>query len=716
MSTSSSLNQAYKLVWSQLYNTWVVVSEIAKGKGKSKTIKLATALSAATLFGFAGQASAQPVEQPAACSTLINATNLLTATCVNAAGQNTAGSLSVLQNGSLNVTNSGNMTRSAGGATISVGQNGNLTFVNNEGATITSEGANDPIDQVISVLGVNVPNRGAVTITNSGQITKLGSATAIYIGESGAGGTGAVTITNQKTGLISGRSNGSAIEVRRASTITNHGTISSANFHAIVLQTGTGSTINNYGTISGGPGTYAINIATHFLASNHTFNIYEGSSFVGGINFNGKTGNTINFHTGSYTLPVANYLTAGNTINLLGTGKQLITSGLNGAGTGNIVVVAGQVATTAPATTQNTVATTSSVVSSVVNSITTPSLQGIAPDISPTDGLGTDVGSPDTSADRQAQRLKDRFLDNSFASLDTTAAASPLGIKQGHAFDKYGNLVWARAFASNRDMARTSSSAGSDNNIVGALVGYDRTLGDWRIGAYAGYGNGRASMNDSSGKMSTDLYMAGLYARHAFGEYVLLANLATGLMENRSHRYINLGAERATGTFTSYFIAPELAVSRSFALNETWSLTPTVRARYIAAFMPRYSESGSSQNVRYSADTTQMLEERIEFKLAKGFARPANNDQQDMLQSSIYGQVAGIATQRLTAGRLNANVLNTEFTVYDPHARDTLGTLVGVGFDHQFTSTLIGFGGYDATYFNDSSTTHTARLGLKMAF
>ena len=53
----SSLNCAYRLVWSEIHNAYIVVSEIAKGRGKKSSAAVSLVTSAALLFG--GQVAAQ---------------------------------------------------------------------------------------------------------------------------------------------------------------------------------------------------------------------------------------------------------------------------------------------------------------------------------------------------------------------------------------------------------------------------------------------------------------------------------------------------------------------------------------------------------------------------------------------------------------------------------------------------------------------------------
>ncbi len=560
-------------------------------------------------------------------------------------------------------------------------------------------------------------------LTNSGTIsTTATSSNPGYVGGLGVYvsnvATGA-TITNTATGTISGTNAGVSVMGTGATTIDNRGTISGGSYGIILVSTG--NTITNRGHISGSGGSIS------YILGSNTLNIYDGATFGSPVLFSNTTGNTINFYTGSYNLRVDRFKVAQNTINLLGTGNQLITSGLDGNGTGFINVIAPTVVTTPAAAVGNTVASVSTVVSAVVNTVTpavsnapafNPPAGGIVPplqSVTPESALpgSTSIGFQQTALAVDptfAEQLRAAFPDQALNNLNTSADMPVLKAKQGQTVDAYGNLVWVRAFGSSRLTPSTATVVGNANTVVGMLFGYDRQVETWRVGAYGGYGFGYTKMLDASGTLATDYYMAGLYARRSFGAFTALANLAGGLMGNRSSRSINLGAEQATGAFSGVFIAPELAVSYDMALAPGWTLTPTLRGRYVGAFMPGYSEGGSSQNVTYGANSSHALEERAELKLSRAFKGEQG------LVSTVYGQVAALANQRIGSDSFNASALGTAFTVTNPYARSAVGGLVGVGFDHQISRQMTAFAGVDAAFYTDSTSAYIGRAGLRVAF
>jgi len=662
-----------------------------------------------------------------------------------------------------NFTNNGTITGSGEYPVILSNYAGLTANIINAGNIYTRNSSLSPFTPVSAAsytYAVDISRASSLTLENKAGANIIGAAGAVRIGAYGGGAlikvtnagrmesastnsaalelmgnyaTGVVNsgsfITNEATGVIKGAGNGIFItnyssgfpNIWQGLTITNRGTIEGVTSAGIHVGSAVGPvTINNYGTISGAVS--AIQISN---SGRNTFNIYDGAVFTNGVNFNTTTLNTINFYTGSYTLGVKNYLVASNTINLLGTGTQLITSGLNGAGTGDIVVVAPQVATTPTTTTTTVAASVSNVVSAVsnvaasVSTLTTtpstiaPPVQGITPEVPApgrdSGGIGSDYTAYDPVSPNPAG-TRTGIQTYSMANLSEFSATDLLRGKQGQKVDAKGNLAWGRAFGSYRALPSTARVVGNSTAMGGVIFGFDRNLDHWRLGAYAGYAYGHTRMNDASGNVSTDYYMGGVYARRDFGAYTLLANLSGGVMANRMSRSINLGAQQAKSSFTGFFLAPELALSRDVAVAPGWVLTPTLRVRYVGSFLPSYRESGSSQNIAYGSSTSHGFEERAELKLTRTTKTDAG------LVSSFYVQAAAIGNHRVGGDSLNASLLNSAIVIRNPHKRHTAGASIGVGFDHQLTQNTSAFGGIDAAYYTDKTRSVIGRAGVKVTF
>lgn len=674
-----------------------------------------------SLFGLALVRPAQ-----AACSAVITAdcTNSVNASAASgAAAYFIVGNVTVTNTatGTLNMNSS---TNGQGNYTIMANQPGSAFSLLNGGTISNTSTAGGllygnaiTIDATGAYLVLN--NSGTISTTTSPTNATFTSGVGVYVSSSSL----FASIANQATGTISGKYYGVSLNGTGASSIDNRGTISGGNY-GVQINSPASVTVTNRGIIGG-------NTASVLMQSgNNTFNIYDSAIFTKPLFFMNTNGNTINFYTGSYTLAVNGFKTSTNTINALGSGTQIITTGLNGAGTGNIAVVAPTVAPVAPAAVGNAVASASNVVNSVVNtavnsatgSVTNtginsvantivPPVQAASPEVSPQGRSNLGLTQADaSSALSPAEKLRAGSFGQPMANLGSSAHEDLLSSRQGSAADSLGNLVWARGFGANRTTASDGARVGNTNNVYGFLVGYDRQFRDGRIGAYAGYGVGATKMLDATGTLATNYYLGGIYARRDFGAATILANFAAGVMDNQSTRLINLGAEQANGSFGGMFIAPELALSYGLTLAPGWQLTPTLRGRYVGAFMPGYTESGSTQNVSYDGNASHALEERAELKLTRTF----QNDRG--LASSVYGQVAALANQRIGSDSFNAAALGATFVVSNPYARSTFGGLIGLGLDHQISREISMTAGVDATLSNDHTTAYIGRASVRVGF
>ncbi|MBR0712567.1 autotransporter domain-containing protein [Bradyrhizobium liaoningense] len=546
------------------------------------------------------------------------------------------------------VTNSGTITSDGGG--INSPGSSALTVINT--GSISGGGT--------SVVGIGIRAVGALVLTNSGSITTSGAiGTAVF---AGAGS----TITNNASGVVSGASG--------------------------ISITGNNSTITNAGTISGS----MASITYVSGSTGHVLNVLPSAVFNGAIHYNNTIGNTINFGTGSYTLPVDQYLVASNTINLSSSAQTLVTSGLNGAGTGNIVVTNVSNVASTPTMVPDFTRSLFNIISGILdNNIDYP--QTVAP--SPA------IGYADGASGSLASQLPDQLR----GSGNRLAMAS---MPQGSSLDAYGNLFWARSFAGLRNQLSTPSAAGSTTNQYGGLIGFDRRLDTWRVGGFAGAGNLSGWMADGSGTLKSDVYFGGLYGRREWGPLVFDLALATGGLNARSTRTVySTTTESAVGSFGGYFIAPQAALGYRYAISPAVTVTPFVRVGYSGTFSEGYSETGSSQNLTYQARQVHLFEERAGAIFSREFyAGGAAPLTKLSLSASVFGQ------QRVGPQGFGASFSGTDFTVNYTSAASVFGGTVGLGFETIVARNTALFGSADAQYTNDKTASYNARLGLKVGF
>ena len=615
-------------------------------------------------------------------------------TCTNNGTLSGSGAHTIDSNAPLDLANNGSIIGPAGWSAVAASGGLNVTNFN----TIT--GGN---------TGIFVTGSSA-TITNKSSGSISGSA---FFGIHATNGASSLTIVND--GSISGKS-GILSQVTGSATVTNRGTISStAAWSAGQTFAGYGinfesghATLNNYGTIAGP--TSAVIIG----AGGNTFNIYDGSVFTNGIDYNNKTGNTTNFYTGSYTLGVKNYQLNTNTINLRGTAQTVVTSGLVN-GNGDIVVVDNSAPLSANSAGPIMASYTSSVVSDLLSNDVIVQDIGIG-DVFPRDSVNDQAQQPSAKAGFYPDRMKLRTSNAqaAFANvLTSSAAARATGMVlngSGQALDRYGNLVWSRSFGGAYFQDPFGSMSGQRTYSGGTMLGYDWHNEVLRVGGFFGLGKMRTNRSLSADHVTTDTVFGGLYGRYTFDKLKLDATLSGGSINATTQRYINNGSEVATGKVNGFFLSPEVALGYNMGVADGWVFTPTGRLRYVGAFSDPYTESGSSQNVSYGKSVSQSFEEHLELRLT-------HNVKDDRgLISSYYIQAAAIAAQRVGPDGFAANLAGTSFTVGAGAARAKAGGSLSVGVNYKLTQQCDLFGSIEAAAFSDKSYSVAVRGGVKMAF
>ncbi len=676
-----------------------------------------TVNNAGTIMATTGQSAISTVNST---STTINNSGSL-----NAAGTQTFYGFVADTSGTVNFTNSGgiwgatNALWLTGGVTATlnntssgtISASGNVLLLENTRATIVNDGTitatGDPRNLRGNLRynpGIGLASGGSLTLTNRGTISALGAGIKVENGALSANITNSGTIQATSTTspvqfLISGLYLDSTTG---GTTVSNSGTISGAQY-GIYLNSGA-MTLTNSGTISGG--TSAVFLKT----GGNTLNIYNGAVFTNGIDYNNTTGNTTNFYTGSYTLGVKKYGTGTNTIKLFGANTTLVTSGLDGTGTGNIVIVDNTPRVAAAAASTSVANYASAVVGDIL--LQDVGVVDVIPgDITADASPSVSVNAYQNERKRSAKTSRASAAFAQVLSASAAAKATDLVLQgSGQTVDKYGNLVWTRAFGGAQFQDPYGTASGQRSYSGGAMFGYDWHGDGWRVGGFAGLGRMRTNQTLSPDYVTTDAVFGGAYGRYGFGNFNLDATFSGGSLNVHTRRLVNNGTEVARGDFNGYFVSPEAALGYNFDLGDGLTVTPTGRLRYVGASLGSYTETGSSQNVSYGASFSNILEQRAEMRLTKKLKGD------DGLMSSVYVQAAAITAQRIGPATFSASVLGTSFAVGDGYARSKAGAALGVGFTYKVAPQFDLYGSLDGSAFTDKSYSVSARGGFKVAF
>jgi hypothetical protein len=666
------------------------------------------------------------------------------ATATNS-GTNSGGMAAQAFNGNATATNSGSNT---GAIDAEATGGGNATATNsgtNSGgglasivahatgggnATATNSGTNSG-----SPILAGADSGGSATATNSGtnssgvitQVTGGGNATTTNSGTNAGGGliaflngSGNATVTNSGTNagdIITLSANGNAATINSGTTTgnvttastaagnattINSGTINGAvttggggkavmlnsgtiNGQVIVVGTGTGTgSLTNSGRISNFGGT-----AIQFFGGPDTLTLLPGSFIIGGIQLVGAS-DTVNVRVGNQNL----------TFNTL--------AGAIVTGTVPFVVSGNRMASVEPTpfglADKNLMDFTREV-SSILGSLDDTTRL--------TSGPAATAFAPEAGSNR---------IGDAFASISGLAYAADrtMAFKNPTMVYSDGRSVWARGFAGERFQHTDDANLSAKNLFEGGAIGADLLARpDLRIGIFAGGGHSELSLDLNSGNTRTDTVFGGIYGRYAFSSFgaasFLNFALHGGGSSNSSTRNINNnllanGLEIATASYNSSYVSPELTYGVKLPLWTDYTLTPSVRLRYVAGIFGGYTETGSTANLTVASRTIQDFEQRGELKLTRTTAFTPR----DALLTSVHVGVLGI--ERLGDNTINTVLLGQNLPFVTPGKNTVAGVFGGLGMEWRTRSGVSFFGAAEYTAMSDQSNLIVGRGGVKVTF
>lgn len=655
----------------------------------------------------------------------------------------------------ISLTNSGTVTSTAGAALVSSGNigvtnsgtissnsftifgNGNITVAN----TGTISGRNAGIFANSGTSTLNVTNSGlistnngitiggngtTVNVVNSGTIRDTGTGTAIVTSKNlnlsnsgtvtGFSGVTATNLTLNNTGTISGTNVG--IIQNGTGNIFNAGTISSTNFALIASN---GASVTNTGAITGGVRGLSANGGGTFVNS--------GSITGGQFAFSSNSGSASLTNSGTISSPQTAILFAGsNDLLTLQAGSRII--GAIQLGTADTVNFAGgnhnltfnsltgaTVTGTTPFAVSGNQAAAIDTTPFAAQGRTLNDFSREAAGAIPLIPAGTSPGSGPLAyaAPDPSSRVNDAFA----AIPGVVAGANDAMVfKNPTVVYEDGSAVWARGFAGQRIQQADGPLFRTANLFYGGMIGGDiRVRPDLRIGVFAGVGQTRTSI-DFSGGLNSDVTFGGLYAQYDAGATFLRAVLQAGGSNNFTTRTINNnlvagGLETATASFNGWYINPELTIGQRVGLGNlaggSYTLTPTLRLRYLYGSYDGYTENGSTANLTMGSRSVSTVEERGELKLT----RTVTFSPSSQLASSIYGGFLG--TQRAGDSAINAALLGQAIPFAAPGPANVWGGFGGLGLEWR-TRNVTLFSTAEYLALSDNSALVSGRAGLRVGF
>jgi hypothetical protein len=621
-------------------------------------------------------------------------------------------------------TNNANIFTQANGAgqnstTINSGTNTGGIFTQANGAGGNSTTTNSGTDTGNIFTQANGA-RGNSTTTNSGTNTGNiftqangagGNSTTINSGTNNAGiftqanGAGGVATTtnsgSNSNGGIFTQANGGGNGITNNSG-TNNGFILNEAF------AGGNSIVNNSGTNNGSVELFAVGGGTSTLTNSGRIINFAGLAiqFVGGPD-------TLTLLPGSFIVGGIQLVGAADTVNVR-TGNQNLTfvslAGATVTGTVPFAVSGNRIASIDPTPfglADKNLMDFTRAVSSILGSI----------------GDSTPVSSGPAAANAFAAETGSNRVGDAFASIPALAYAGSdtMAFKNPTMVYADGRSVWARGFAGERFQREDDTSLRARNLFEGGAIGIDLLVRpDLRFGIFAGGGHSQLSIDFNASSTRTDTVFGGIYGRYAFSSFGAASFLDFALhgggssngvtRGNINNNLLAGGLETATASYNSSYVSPELTYGVKLPLWTDYTLTPSIRLRYVAGTFDGYTETGSTANLTVASRTIHDFEQRGELKLTRTTALSPR----DALLTSVNVGVLGI--ERAGNTTVNTILLGQGLPFVTPGKSAVAGVFGGLGMEWRTRAGVSFFGAAEYTAMSDQANLIVGRGGIKVAF
>ncbi len=298
------------------------------------------------------------------------------------------------------------------------------------------------------------------------------------------------------------------------------------------------------------------------------------------------------------------------------------------------------------------------------------------------------------------------------------AYADPMPVRDAAVAYSNGMTLWGRGFGGHRSQPASGVLLGATTDYYGGLVGGDgRVSPSLRVGAFLGGGSIDTQVNLGMDHDTSTIAFGGLFARKDFGASFLALAVQAGHSWNDEARTINNnlapnGIETAKASFGGWFIAPEVTLGHAFEMPTTdgsFTLTPSVRLRYLHANFDGYTESGSTANLTVGARALDDFEERAQLKATMTHALASGK----VLTTEVHGGVLG--SQRVGGSTVSATLLSQAISFATPGAKTVWGGYAGAGLALHMGRTTVSLSG-EFTHYSDDSNVLAAEAGVSLAF
>jgi uncharacterized protein with beta-barrel porin domain len=590
--------------------------------------------------------------------------------------------------GAVTVTSSGNITTTGNGAAgisafstyagaVTVTSSGNITTVGGNASGIYAQGSGGPIAITIKSgtvsggtgtgAGVTLLGGTTNTLTNMGTLTALsGLAIQGDTGNNTVNNSGTVignvilgTGTNAFNNMAGGFFNaGATVNLGAGNMLTNAGTLSPGGAGVIqttaltgsLTQTATGRLVADI-NISGATGD-RINVsgtanlagAVQLQVQNLTFGAFQQTvvSAAGGTTNNGLTLVASPLLQAQLVFPNAtdvvvkssglNFVTPGQNTNQIALGNALNAAGQSGGLGGPLFNFLLNGITSIPAynlaLTQlsgegatGTQQATFDAMNIFMGTMLDPFSRGGAS--TPGGGANGYASEGDASAYAADGRRRTPAERDAYAMFTKAPLAKTWDPRWS---------VWAAGFGGSQttDGNAAVGSNGATSRIAGAAVGADYLLSPNTIAGFALAGGGTSfSLANNAGSGRSDLFQAGVYARHTMGAAYIAGALAYGWQDITTNRTVTLaGIDQLQARFNANAFSGRLEGGYRFV--SPWiggiGITPYAAAQFTTFDLPAYAEQAlvgtNAFALAYGAKSVTDPRSELGFRTDKSFAMP----------------------------------------------------------------------------------------------
>mgnify|MGYP006870681399 CR=1 FL=1 len=300
---------------------------------------------------------------------------------------------------------------------------------------------------------------------------------------------------------------------------------------------------------------------------------------------------------------------------------------------GRIAIVDAPSATGGGGTTASTVASVTGEISSIISS----QLSGIGATGSP-----ASFSTPVVSA----------YAPQVTGSAAETAVLSALDVGSG---GEPGAQAWGTVFGGlSADTLGTPASS-----VFGGIVaGSHAVIGDGtRVGLLGGYVRSQASIAGTQ-QLDSHSGIAGIYGQTTFNSLTLELSILGGVSAHHSER--DSGGLTAAADFSSWFLAPEAALTIPVLKGDGSGLNVTTRAKYVGGVVAGYTETGGLVNLTLGDQPINLLDMRAELN---GHIAVAATEAGEVV---LFGSAGLFAQSNLGGSTVQVSILDQPFNAVAP--------------------------------------------------